>query len=248
MSAMPCSGLCTLAILLALPGATAAARTVVLTNDPIAVRLEVHQPTAVVFPEAVAAVPTGADPARLSLDYDGPYLFLQPREPGVQGRLFVVGASGRLYGIRFTVASPPDDMVTIETTAAASPAKTPSRAVQPFDLLKALRFGTPLPGVTATTLPPVQSPDARLQVLGQQALALDVYLGVVVTITNVHPEPVGLELRVGVPHAAPLPETMVSLDGWPLPPGTVLKAVAADDEVLGPRGTTRLYWLLERRP
>ena len=246
---MPCSGPVALAVLLALPGSALAARTVALSNDPIAIRLEVHQPTAVVFPEAVAAVPTGADPARLSLDYDGPYLFLQPLEPGVHGRLFVVGASGKLYGLRFTVATPSDDMVTIEPTAAsAAGAKAPSRAVQPLDLLKALRFGTPLPGVTATTLPPFQSPDARVQVLGQQALALDIYLGVVVTITNVHPEPLGLELRVGLLPAVPLPETMVSLDGWALPPGTVLKAVAADDERLGPRGTTRLYWLLERKP
>ena len=186
IAVMPCSGSVALAVLLALPGSALAARTVALSNDPIAIRLEVHQPTAVVFPEAVAAVPTGADPARLSLDYDGPYLFLQPLEPGVHGRLFVVGASGKLYGLRFTVATPSDDMVTIETPAAASRAKAPSRAVQPLDLLKALRFGTPLPGVTATTLPPFQSPDARVQVLGQQALALDIYLGVVVTITNVH--------------------------------------------------------------
>jgi hypothetical protein len=247
MVAMPCSGPVALAVLLALPGSALAARTVALRNDPIAIRLEVHQPTAVVFPEAVAAVPTGADPARLSLDYDGPYLFLQPREPGVSGRLFVVGASGRLYGLRFTVATPADDMVTIEPPA-ASGAPAPSRATPPLDLLKALRFGTALPGMTATTLPPFQSPDARVQVLGQQALALDVFLGLVVTITNVHPEPLELDLRVGVPSTTPAPETLVSLDGWPLPPGTLLKAVAAEDERLGPRGTTRLYWLLERRP
>jgi hypothetical protein len=237
-----------LAMLLALPGVTMAARTVTLSHDPILIRLEVSQPTAVVFPEAVAAVPTGADPARLSLDYDGPYLFLQAREPDVQGRLFVVGASGRLYGIRFTVARPADDMVSITPSPAASPASAPRRAVQPLDLLKALRFGTPLPGVTTTTLPPVQSPDARLQVRGQQALALDAHLGVVLTVTNVHAEPVALDLRVGLPATAPVPATVVSLEAWSLPPGLVLKAIAADDELLGPQGTTRLYWLLERRP
>ena len=235
-----------LALLLALPGVSRAARTVTLGTDPVLVRLEVAQPTAVVFPEAVAAVPTGADPARLSLDYDGRYLFVQAREPDVQGRLFVLGASGRLYALRFTVARPADDLVTLTTPPAAAAA--PHRPVQPLDLLKALRFGTPLPGVTATTLPPVQSPDARVQVLGQQVLTLDAHLGVVLTITNVHTAPVALELRVGLVATGLLPASVIFLDAWPLPPGTVLTAIAADDELLGPQGTTRLYWLLERRP
>jgi hypothetical protein len=51
--------------------------------------------TAVTFPEPITAVPTGADPTRLSLELDGPRLFLQPLDAKVQGVLFAIEAAVR---------------------------------------------------------------------------------------------------------------------------------------------------------
>jgi hypothetical protein len=100
-----------LGLLLVLPARAMAARTVVLTGDPILIRLAHRQPTAVTFPEPIAAVPTGADPQQLSLELDGPRLFLQPLEPTVTGLLFAIGVSGRSYALRFAVLRPESEMV-----------------------------------------------------------------------------------------------------------------------------------------
>ena len=62
-------------------------------DRPIAVKLETSQPTAIALPEPVASVSVGLAPDRISLDYDGPYLFLLPLDPAITGRLFVVGQS-----------------------------------------------------------------------------------------------------------------------------------------------------------
>ena len=51
-------------------------------DRPIAVKLETSQPTAIALPEPVASVSVGLAPERISLDYDGPYLFLLPLDPG----------------------------------------------------------------------------------------------------------------------------------------------------------------------
>ena len=72
-------------------------------DRPIAVKLETSQPTAIALPEPVASVSVGLAPERVSLDYDGPYLFLLPLDPAITGRLFVVGQSGTLYVVTFKV-------------------------------------------------------------------------------------------------------------------------------------------------
>src|SRR5262249_61928485 len=93
-------------LLLALPTGALAGRLVVYTGEPLDVRLAPHQPTAVTFPEPITAVPTGADPHQLSLELDGPRLFLQPLDPAVRGLLFAIGVSGRRYALRFAGATP----------------------------------------------------------------------------------------------------------------------------------------------
>ena len=77
----------------------------VAADRPIAVKLETAQPTAIALPEPVASVSVGLAPERISLDYDGPYLFLLPLDPAITGRLFVVGQSGTLYVVTFKVGS-----------------------------------------------------------------------------------------------------------------------------------------------
>ncbi|MGE3540221.1 MAG: type-F conjugative transfer system secretin TraK [Candidatus Tectimicrobiota bacterium] len=141
-------------VLLTLPTLTMAGRTVVLTDEPLLVRLAPRQPTAVTFPEPIAAVPTGADPQQLSLELDGSRLFLQPREPAVTGLLFAIGVSGRSYALRFAVGAPADTEVVITVpTPSVQPGSASRAAVAPAEvswrrLLRAMLQGTTLPGVT----------------------------------------------------------------------------------------------------
>ena len=91
-----------MALALCLARPALAARSVP-ADRPIAVKLETSQPTAIALPEPVASVSVGLAPERVSLDYDGPYLFLLPLDPAITGRLFVVGQSGTLYVVTFKV-------------------------------------------------------------------------------------------------------------------------------------------------
>jgi hypothetical protein len=102
-----------LGVLLTLPRVGAAARPVLFTGEPVVVRLQYRQPTAVQFPEPIVGIPTGADPETLSLEAEGPRLFLQPRTRDVQGRLFVLGVSGRSYPVHFVVGRPADTDVVV---------------------------------------------------------------------------------------------------------------------------------------
>src|SRR5438128_201750 len=164
-------------------------------DQPVTVKLEPSQPTAVALPEPIASVSVGMAPERFSLDYDGPYLFLLPLDPTVIGRLFVVGLSGKLYTVLFKVASPADDVVYL-TTAPATPVATP----QPFavaSLLRALRTPTTLPGQHAAELPPPALPDTRVTITGSQAMALGQTLGLILQVRNTQPTPLALDLRIG---------------------------------------------------
>src|SRR5437660_6259553 len=137
-------------------------------DQPVTVKLEPSQPTAVALPESVASVSVGVAPERFSLDYDGPYLFLLPLDPTVTGRLFVVGQSGKLYAITFKVATPADDVVHLTPAPAI-----PTGKAQPFSvasLLRALRTNTALPGQQGIDLAPPALPDTRMTITESQAL------------------------------------------------------------------------------
>ncbi len=219
----------------------------ITANQPIAVKLETSQPTAVALPEPVASVSVGMAPERFSLDYDGPYLFLLPLDPTIAGRLFVVGQSGTLYVLTFKVASPADDVVHV-TAAAAQPHA--GGKPQPFSVasfLRSLRAGSPVPGQQPVDLPSPALPDTRVQAMGSSALAVGSVLGLVLTLKNTQTVPLALDLRIGAPvesHA----EGVLSLDTWTWPPRLTIKAVAADEEVLAPGTETHVYVILERRP
>ena len=68
----------------------------VAADRPIAVKLETSQPTAIALPEPVASVSVGLAPERISLDYDGPYLFLLPARSRDHGAPVCRGAVGHL--------------------------------------------------------------------------------------------------------------------------------------------------------
>ena len=133
------------------PGGTVGAR-----RSPIAVKLETSQPGGA-LPEPVASVSVGLAPERMSLDYDGPYLFLLPLDPAITGRLFVVGQSGTLYVVTFKIAAPADDVVHVTATPAGAARGAPP-PVSVATLLRALRTGTAVPGQQAVDLPPQCSP------------------------------------------------------------------------------------------
>jgi hypothetical protein len=216
-------------------------------DRPIAVKLEPSQPTAIALPEPVASVSVGVGPDRVSLDYDGPYLFLLPLDPSITGRLFVVGQSGTLYVVTFKVAAPADDVVHVTATpggATQSPSPPP---VSVATLLRALRAGTPMPGQQAVDLPPPVLPDPRVRVTGTSALALGPTLGLVLTLRNTQQTPLTLDLRLGAPVESPR-EGVILLTTWTWPPRLTIRAVAAEDEVLAPASETRVYVVYERRP
>ncbi len=229
------------------PPALAARR--VSPESPVAVRLEAAQPTAVVLPEPVASVSLGVAKERFSLDYDGPYLFLQALDPTVAGRLFVVGQSGTLYTVTFRVGTPADDVVHLVSPPV--PAQAPAAPAWPLSVstyLRALKTGTALPGQSATDLPPPALAETRLTVTGSQAVAWGHTLGLVVALQNTSAAPLTLDLRLGLT-PDPLPvEGVAHVRTWAWPPRLMVQAVAADDEVLSAQGQTRLYVILARRP
>jgi hypothetical protein len=216
-------------------------------DRPLAVRLELAQPTAVAFPEPIASVSVGLAPERVSLDYDGAYLFLLALDPTVTGRIFVVGQSGTLYPLTFRVVAPADDVVHV--TATAPPAPVPAPVAQPMTLatiLRALRTGTPLPAQQETDSAPPAIPDTRVALVHMTAHTIDGTLALVLSLQNTQPTPLTLDLRVDVPVQPQ--EGLVALSTWTWPARLQMRAIAADEETLAPQAQTRVYVLFGRRP
>jgi hypothetical protein len=209
-----------------LPGPVVTARTVLLTGDPIVVRLQALQPTALTFPEPLTAVPTGADPKHLSLELDGPRLFLQPLEAKVQGVLFAVGVSGRSYPVRFTVGTPADTEVVLVLPAATAPQgvagaaapAAPPAGVTVRALLAALLTRTPVPGATEAADRQVLLATDRLRLTTTRVVLAGPLVGYLAEAQNLTDQPLPLLL----------PEYYA--------PG--LKALTAGAEVLPPKGRT----------
>lgn len=226
-------------LLVLLPPLGHAARPVVFTGDPVVVRLHHRQPTAVQFPEPIAAVPTGADPHTLSLELEGPRLFLQPLTPDVRGQLFALGASGRSYPVRFAVGRPADTevVVTLPPTAPPAPVATPAGApaspappglaspVTVRDLLVGMLRDTPPPGVSVASHTAVVLETATLRLTTQRVYVTGTLQGYMAEAVN----------RTGEPLPLRLPEYSA--------PG--LKALSATAEVLPPHGTTTVYLVFQ---
>ena len=218
-------------------------------DQPVALRLEVAQPTAVVFPEPVGSVSIGLAPEHLSLDYDGPYLFLQPLDPTIMGRCFVVGQSGKLYPLTFRVATPADDVVHLVAPPPQAPPHTPKVfGLSISGVLRALRTGTPIPGQETVEIPLGDLGDARIAVRGTHGIGLGRTLGLQVALENRSEQALVLDLRFGMPPDGSPSPGVTRVATWTLPPKLTVKAVAADEEVLSPRGQTRVYLVFERRP
>jgi hypothetical protein len=217
---------------LSLPSAVAAARSVLLTDEPIVVRLQPRQPTAVTFPEPIAAVPNGADPAALSLELDGHRLFLQPLVPKVQGILFALGVSGRSYPVRFQVGTPADTEVVILPAPLLPPGHTGGNGVPSHPpgltvrtLLAAMLRGTALPGVTEAADQQVLLETDRLRLTTTRLYMAGPLVGYRAEAVN----------KTAATLLLLLPEYYA--------PG--LKAITAEAESVPPQGTTRVYLVFQ---
>jgi hypothetical protein len=209
------------------------ARTILMTGEPVTVRLQSLQLTALTFPEPIAAVPTGVDPAKLSLELDGTRLFLQPLDAQVQGVLFVIGASGRSYPIRFAVGRPADTEVVLALPAAPGAPSTssqpPPTASAPGLTVRALLAGmlrrTALPGVKEAADRQVLLTTERLRITTTRVYLAGSLVGYLADAVNTTDAPLPLLL----------PEYYA--------PG--LKAIATEAEVVPPRGRTRVYLVFQ---
>jgi hypothetical protein len=219
--------------LVILPGVACAARTVLLTGEPVVVRLQHLQPTAITFPEAIAAVPTGADHTKLSLELEGHRLFLQPLAPQVQGLLFAVGASGRNYPVRFAVGTPVDtEVVVVLPASPGSPgiagavmSQSPPPALTVRALLVGMLQRSPLPGVTEAPDRQILLRTERLRITTTRVVMAGPLVGYLAEAENATDAPLSLLL----------PEYYA--------PG--LKAITAEVEVLPPHGRTRVYLVFQ---
>jgi hypothetical protein len=80
-----------------------------------------------------------------------------------------------------------------------------------------------------------------------QAVALGSTIGLVLRLRNTQTVPLALDLRIGMEQSTAA-DGVVRLSAWTWPPRMTIRAVAADEELLGPDGQTRVYVILERRP
>jgi hypothetical protein len=222
-----------------------AARTIAV-DQPILVKLELGQPTAVVFPETIKSVALSVSAERFSLDTDGPYLFLLALDPAIRERCFVTGHSGKLYKVAFTVGTPADDVVhlVLEKPQATHVQAQP---ISPPTLVQALATSTALPGQQPADLPPPAMPDPRVTLADSHAVSVGPVVGMVLGVANTTTDPVALDLRIGDREEDIDPRTL-RLATWTFPPRYSVRAVAADHALLEPGQRTNIYLVLERRP
>jgi len=220
--------------------ALAGVRLVQVGAEPVAVYVEAGVPVAVTFPERIEAIPTGADPAALSLEIEGRRLFIQSLVERFEARLFVIAAGGRMYQLHLTEREgEPDDRVQLVLPAPPPvfgdearvegrvPAKRGGRKrVSPLRrLLTAMIDGTKLPGVSMADHAQTLFDDGAVAIRTLRVYVAGRYLGYVAQAENNGTEPVALRL----------PEYRAA----------GLRAIAAERETLAPQETTRVYLVVE---
>jgi len=236
--------LASLLVVCLLPAVARAARTVVVTDAPIVIKVELRQTTAIVFPEAIHFVSFGLTEQQLSPDYKGAYLFLIPLTEDAIGRVFVLGEeSGTLYHLRLTQGTPGDDLVRVTTKAAQPPPVPLSLA----SLLRLWRTGQSIPTQIPAEIPLPSVADPRVALGEHQTVQVQQTIGLSLVLRNLTPHPLALDLRVGQEPSS-TGEDRVALHTWTWPPRLTIKALSADPEILPPEGQTRLTILFQARP
>ena len=233
-----------LLVVLGLPlGVGADVRLVKAGPDPVAIYVRLGVPLSVQFPEGIEAIPTGVDPANLSLEIEGRRLFIQALVEGLDARLFVIGKSGRMYQLRLVEEEGKlDDQVELVQAvrppafgaeSSGSPVRTavgPWRRGRPASdpwrrLMVAMIGGKKLPGVSVVEHGQNLYDDGTLRIDTIQLYVAGRYLGYVGVAENTGKEPLALRL----------PEYDA--------PG--LKAIAAEQETIAAQGKTLVYLVME---
>lgn len=222
------------------PAALAGVRLVQVGSEPVPVYVKAGVPVAVTFPERIEAIPTGVDPAALSLEIEGRRLFIQSLVEGFEARVFVIGAGGRMYQLHLTEREgEADDRVQLVQPAPPPVfgAETPAEPRVPAGrggrkresplrrLLVAMIEGTKPPGVSVVDHAQTLFDDGAVAIRTLQVYVAGRYLGYVAVAENRGTEPVALRL----------PEYQAA----------GLRAIAADRETIAPQGTTRVYLVVE---
>lgn len=236
---------CVFLLLLSVTSLASAAPRQIPLKSAIQLRLEVGLPTSLKMPELIAGTFYGVTQDQCELNHSGHYLVFLAKVPDLASRLFIVGQSGDLYQVDFRVGTPPDVQVEV---LGVQPRPTEAKA-QPFTVsafLRALRLGKTIPTATEVEIPPPAIPDTRLSLGPVQALGVGGLIGLVVPVTNTQTTALALDLRIGLP--AQDGEARILLARWSFPPRLTVRAVMADDDLLSPGDTARVYVVLERRP
>ena len=220
--------------------ALAGVRLVQVGSEPVPVYVEAGVPVVVTFPDRIEAIPTGADPATLSLEIEGKRLFIQTLVEGFEARLFVIVAGGGMYQLHLTerdgeaddqvqlVLPAPPPVFGAETPAAArvpGARRNPKRQSPLRRLLVAMIDGQELPGVSVVDHAQTLFEGSGVAIRTLQVYVAGRYRGYVAVAQNRGAEPVALRL----------PEYQA--EG--------LRAIAADRETLAPQDTTRVYLVVE---
>lgn len=218
----------------------AGVRLVQVGAEPVPVYVKAGVPVAVTFPERIEAIPTGADPAALSLEIEGKRLFIQTLVEGFEARVFVIAAGGRMYQLHLTEREgEPDDRVQLmqpapppvfgaETSAEPRvPAGRGNRKRRsPLRrLLVAMIDGEKLPGVSVVDHAQTLFDDGGVAIRTLQVYVAGRYLGYVAAAENRGTEPAALRL----------PEYQAA----------GLRAIAAERETLAPQETALVYLVVE---
>ena len=232
-------------VLLSWAGIASAARTVT-SEGLITVKLELGQATAMVFPEEVSTVTTPMAEKALQITKDNVYVGFVAVIPDLPpNRNIVVGLSGRVYLVMVELAQPGkrgDDLVYVTHKAPAQ-----ADILSPVSVLRILR-GPKGPGPSQPlTLPVPTLPETerRVALSKPHQYTMGPYQALVLTIVNTQDVRLQIDVRVGEPS----PETplTVPLQSWVWPPGRRFSAVAVEEDVLAPHGSTTLYAIFEDR-
>jgi hypothetical protein len=220
----------------------------------IVLKLELHQVTAMVFPEEVSTITIALPKERVNVDKDGPYVGFFALDATVEPhRFFVVGVSGRIYMVKLQlVTSGGDDQIFVTH----KPPAAKGLPLTPAGVIRALQSGKGREQWSPAEFPLPTIPDPRVALVDPQRYTLGPYQALVVTVVNQQDETVYLDERVGHPEGAAPPDLpLIRLDTWIWPPKRTLKALALTRElvvleqvvVLPPRGRLTLYVVFEER-
>lgn len=228
-------------------GAVAAPRLVQVGDEPVQVFVRAGEPQAVTFPEEITMIPTGVNPADLSLEMAGRRLFIQALVEGFEARLYVIGRSGRMYELELMededgpdgqvelvvpVAPPRFGEVSIDSAVSERDRGRRRRGSRSReDLVRRLMLsmleGRRAPGVRIVDHAEVLFEGGGLRIVTLRVFVAGRYLGYVAKAENVGKSSVALLL----------PEYQA--DG--------LRAIAAARERLGAGESTLMYLVTDQR-